>query len=112
MLEEFLDSNVSLFTDDYVFLAIDVEEMEHGAATAERLRKSNSGGIPWMVILDSDGNELINADGPNGNIGCPIGKQEQEYFLHMIRQTIQHAPADRVDKIAQALAEFAKKHGG
>ena len=32
-------------------------------------------GIPWMVILDTDGKELISSDGPKGNIGYPAHAQ-------------------------------------
>ena len=37
--------------------------MELGQDVAKTLRKSRSGGIPWMVILDGNGKELISSDG-------------------------------------------------
>lgn len=108
MLEEFLDTNAQLFADDYIVLKIDVEEMEHGEEIGKQLRGERTGGIPWIVILDGEGTELITSDGPNGNVGCPITVDECAYFVTMIEQTIQHAPAERAKEIADALDAFAK----
>ena len=109
MLEEFLDSNTALFADDYLVLKIDIEEMEHGGDVARSLRRKQTGGIPWITILDGEGKELITSDGPDGNIGCPIAEKECAYFVSMIARTIQHAPHDRVAEIAEALDAFAHK---
>ena len=109
MLEEFLDTNANLFTDDYLVLKIDVEKMKHGDETGKRLRGDRSGGIPWITILDGDGTELLTSDGPSGNIGCPITEEECAYFVRMIEKTMQHAPEGRVAEIAKALDEYAQK---
>lgn len=109
MLEEFLDSNATLFADDYLVLKIDVSAMVHGSEIAQQLRGERTGGIPWITILDSAGEELVTSDGPRGNIGCPITKAECAYFVSMIQSTIQHAPEGRVAEIAVALDTFAQK---
>ena len=109
MLEEFLDTNANLFADDYLVLKIDIEKMKHGDETANRLRGGSSGGIPWITILDGDGVELVNSDGPSGNIGCPITIEECAYFVGMIEKTMQRAPEGRVAAIARALDEYASK---
>lgn len=108
MLEEFLDTNAALFADDYIVLKIDVEEMQHGDEIGKQLR-GDGGGIPWITIIDSEGAEIVNSDGPSGNIGCPISEDERAYFVTMIEKTIQHAPAGRVAEIAKALEEHAQK---
>ena len=59
MLEEFLDTNTSLFADDYLVLKIDIEKMQHGDETGKRLRGDRTGGIPWITILDANGTELV-----------------------------------------------------
>ena len=100
--------NRELFADDYLLLKIDVEAMELGDEVAKKLRGTRTGGIPWIVILDGDGAELISSDGPNGNIGCPITKDECAHFVTMITKTIQHAPAERVSDIQVALEAFAQ----
>ena len=108
MLEEFLDTNAGLFADDYLVLKIDTQKMEHGDETGKKLRGDRGGGIPWITILDGDGEELVTSDGPNGNIGCPITEEECAYFITMIEKTIQHAPKGRIAEIADALEEHAK----
>jgi hypothetical protein len=109
VLEEFLDTNARFFADDYLVLKIDVETMEGGEAVASRLRGARAGGIPWSVILDADGTELVTSDGPDGNIGCPVSEDECAYFVSMIERTIQHAPEGRVAEIRGALDEYAAK---
>ncbi len=109
MLEEFLDTNAGLFADDYLVLEIDVETMENGEATANRLRGERGGGIPWIAILDADGTELVTSDGPDGNIGCPVSEDECAYFVSMIETTIQRAPEGRIAEITKALDEYAAK---
>jgi hypothetical protein len=101
---------MALLTQDYVVIKIDTDEMEHGAEVAKRLRGQRDNGIPWMVVLDSEGNELISADGPNGNIGCPIVPEGIDHFMKMIQQTSQHADAEAHARLRAALEEFAKPH--
>lgn len=97
-----------MFADDYVFLKIDVEAMENGKETAMKLRGGEAGGIPWCVILDGNGKELANSDGPDGNVGCPITPEECAYFVSMIEKTVQNSPDGRVKEITDALEMFAK----
>ena len=68
--------------------------MPHGEEVAKRLRGSRSGGIPWMVILDADGAELVTSDGPGGNVGCPVTKQEARWFFSMLTSTRQRLEDD------------------
>ena len=59
--------------------------MIKGKEVVAKLRKGKSGGIPWMVILDKNGKELITSDGPDGNVGCPVKPKERKWFTHMIK---------------------------
>ena len=90
-----------------MLLKIDVQEMENGAGVAARLRGQEGGGIPWMTILDGEGTELANSDGPNGNIGCPISEQECGWFTEMIRKSAVNDPEETASGIAAALEEYA-----
>ena len=110
MLEEFLKENADLFAADYVILKIDTQNMENGKTVANRLDKGRGGGIPWMVILDSDGTELASSFGPDGNIGYPIASEEISYFVSMIDQTRRKISPEGVAKIAEALEANALKH--
>ena len=99
MLEEFLDTNSALFADDYVGLKIDVEQMAHGSDVAKQRRLDRDGGIPWIVVLDGDGQKLISSDGPGGNIGCPISEDECAFFVPTIGKTITKSSQKRIDEI-------------
>jgi len=76
------------------------------------LRGTEKGGIPWMTILDGSGKELVNADGPQGNVGCPVAPHEREWFMQMIRTSSVHLAGSEIDAIETALAAYAKTLGG
>ena len=83
--------------------------MTNGKEVASRLRGTDRGGIPWMVILDSDAKALINADGPEGNIGCPVQPEERAHFIQMVEKTRDKITDDGVKTIAEELQKFADK---
>jgi hypothetical protein len=101
---------MSLLTPDYVVIKIDTDVMEHGAEVAKRLRGDRDNGIPWMVILDADGQELISADGPQGNIGCPIDPDGIVHFMNMLEQTSRHSGPETRAQLRAALEEFARPY--
>jgi len=78
------------FAADYVTVMIDQERMTGGEELAAELRGGKGGGIPWMVILDGEGEPKITSDGPRGNVGCPARPHEIDYFLEMLDATRQH----------------------
>lgn len=75
---------------DFVVVMIDTDRMTSGAELAQRLRKSETGGIPWTAILNAEGTPLVTSDGPEGNCGCPVDAHEIDHFLTMIDTTRQH----------------------
>ncbi len=96
---------------DYIDLKIDTDRHLNGAVVAERLRGDRKGGIPWMVIIDETGNELITSDGPKGNCGCPVAPHEIEWFMTMIKKTARTLNDEQVATIEGELKAFAKKLG-
>ncbi len=75
---------------------IDVDRDTNGKAINERLKGKRQGGLPWMVILDADGKELVSSNRPNGrNIGGPRSVEECAWFGVMMRRT-------RGDKVSEA----------
>ena len=89
-----------------MLLKIDVDEMEQGMAVAESLGGSSKG-LPWMTILDASGEELINSDGPSGNVGCPVTESERAYFITMLEKTVQRTSKEGLAKLATALEAYA-----
>ncbi len=109
VLEDMFQQNAALFQPDYLIVKIDVDEMEHGQEVQAKLYGSQRSDIPWMAILDSDGHELINCDGPRGNIGCPFTAEERAYFMQMIDTTAQHSSPEQRSQIAAGVQAFAEK---
>lgn len=109
MLEEFLDKSQQHLDSDYVVVKIDIQNMAHGEEVAKRIRRITEGGIPWMVILKANGDELVTSDGPMGNIGYPFQPAEVEHFMSMLKATSKRTTADQMAAIAEALSENAKR---
>jgi len=93
-----------------VELKIDTERHLHGAEVASELRGERSGGIPWMLITDSSGAELVTSDGPQGNVGCPVMPHETEWFLSMLDRTRQRLSDEELAALGTYLEEFALQY--
>ena len=109
MLEEFLDKHHQHFDSDFVVVKIDTDQMDHGKEVASRIRKDPSGGIPWMVILNSQGEEQVTSDGPNGNIGYPYQPAEIDHFMEMLTKTAKRSTPEQLAAIKDQLTADAKK---
>jgi hypothetical protein len=87
--------------------------MQNGKQAATKLGHGANSGLPWITILDSAGDEIINSDGPQGNIGCPITEKECGYFMTMIEQSKQRLTKQQTTDLATALdAYVAPKRRG
>ncbi len=114
MLEEFLGRPkvAPLLAKDYVDVMIDTDRMTGGKEVMERLKGERSGGLPWMIVLDADGKELItsNLEEGGGNIGAPAQPNEIAHYMTMLRRTKQHLTDDELAVIEADLNEFAKPY--
>jgi uncharacterized protein YyaL (SSP411 family) len=104
-LATYLDRHRSLIEKDYVWIKID-RRFAHGEAVIEKLRPKAEGGVPWMVILDSDGKPLITSDGPRGNFGYPGDIKDRPHFAKMWRTTARRLSEAEIDIL---LADVLKK---
>lgn len=68
-------------------MKIDTDRMPKGEAVGNRLTQGKRTGMPWLVILDGAGQELVTSTGPNGNIGCPVTEEEAAWFFQMLAKT-------------------------
>ena len=100
----------ALLERDYVELKIDTERHLNGEKVAKELRGERTGGIPWIVITDASGSELVSSDGPSGNIGCPVQPHETEWFLTMLDRTRRNLNDDQLAVLEAALEDFAKAY--
>jgi len=97
-----------LLARDWIDVKIDTDRMANGEAVAKKLRGDRSGGIPWMVILDADGVELVASDAPEGNVGCPVTVAEAKWFFSMLQTTRQRLKDDELDALRVEHEAFAE----
>lgn len=83
--------------------------MTNGKDVARRIRASDKGGIPWIVILDPEGEALITSDGPKGNIGCPVKPEERSHFMHMIEKTARQISKEDLSSLKDLLDTFGEE---
>ncbi|MEX2093662.1 MAG: carboxypeptidase regulatory-like domain-containing protein [Pirellulales bacterium] len=102
VLARFLDDQRDIFKKEFVYLKLD-SRLGNGQAVIDRVRPDANGGIPWFVILDADGNELINSDGPSGNIGYPGEPEGQVHFEKMLRTAPRHITDEEIKSLVAAL---------
>lgn len=122
-LEEFFSEVSPILSEHFVVAKINYDVMQHGDEVHFRYRPDDGpeGGpkgrhIPWMAILDDDGNVLKTSDGPDGTIGLPQGSnRDRKYFFQMIRTAspdLTKQEIDEMEQAAKALHEriWAKPH--
>ena len=114
MLEEFLgrEKVAPIYHKGWVDLMIDTQRDKGGQALNDKLKRNRSGGLPWLVILDTEGKELVtsNAKDGGGNIGSPVSKAECAWFLEMLSQTQSKTGEDELAVLASELEKHASKH--
>ncbi len=91
---------------DYIWVKMDhrwIGAME----IMEELRGKAEGGIPWMVILDSQGNKLATSNLPvsGANIGFPSEPEGQVHFANMLKATRQRMTDRDIEDLISAATE-------
>ncbi len=102
LLSRYLDGKHDLVAKDYVYLKLD-SRMPNGPELIAELRKGREGGIPWMVILVADGQELISGDSEEGNIGYPGSEVGSAHFEKMLRETRRRLTDDELSELLSEL---------
>ena len=112
MLEEFLgrEDVAPILARGWVDVMIDVDRDTDGKALNERLQKGRPGGLPWMVVLDGEGRELVtsNAEPNDRNIGGPVADWECAWFVEMLKRSAgDKVTAEQIAAVAADLEEYA-----
>ncbi len=108
-MSRFLDQHKAIIDQDFIVLKMFRERYANGGQVMDKVRKDNSGGIPWVAILDAQGNVLASSNDAEGkNIGFPYETAGIEHFLKMLSSTGQRITPDQVQQLRQALVERAK----
>ena len=124
MLEEFLGKKEihALLSKDFVEVMISEDKMPGGKETSNALRKGIRGGVSWFVFLNPEeavlkeidgtwkrrkASVLATADGPDGNVGCPMIPVERNHFLECLRTARIQLTDAEIDRIGLILHKFA-----
>jgi thioredoxin-related protein len=92
---------------DFLVLKVDIDRMTAGKDVMKRFRGQAPGGIPWYVILDSNGKSLGTADAPGQNIGYPLEPKEIDAFLGLLKGQCRHIEAGQLERLRHSLEEAA-----
>ena len=98
----------ALIAKDYLDLKIDTERMIGGQAMLDEYCKKPDG-IPWIVILDSEGKPLVNSTSSMGNIGYPAEPHEISHFMSMLKQTARKMNQVDLDQIEATFKNAAEQ---
>lgn len=104
VLSRYLDDHHELFDKEFTYVKLD-DRWAHGAEVIQRVRPKQEGGIPWMVILDENGEPLITSDGPDGNIGYPGEPEGAVHFEKMLRTGTKHLTDDDIAALVKPLGK-------
>ena len=97
---------------DFVDVKIDVDRTIGGKELLARYRTPDRGGIPWFVILDTDGKPLIDSTGPDGNVGFPVQPQEIAYFRTMLEKGARKMSDKEIETLTTSLEKKETPAGG
>ena len=84
--------------------------MTGGQQLGEELQQGRAGGLPWLVILDANGKELVSSNNEEGrNIGSPAADWEVAHFMKMMRETRQHMSDNDIAGLEKDLKVHAER---
>jgi uncharacterized protein YyaL (SSP411 family) len=108
VLSRYLNDHHDLIEKEFTYVKLD-DRLANGLEVIKRVRPVQTGGIPWMVILDADGKPLITSDAPQGgNIGYPGEPEGQAYFEKMLRTGSKQLTDAEIKTLISALAKDNK----
>jgi hypothetical protein len=106
LLTRYLMRNRETLERQFVFLHIDSLRMEHGDEVTKPYHRTPYQGIPWIVVLDSDGKALGDSEGPQSdNFGYPSSPAGVDRFFKLIADT---APSLTAEELATLRADFSR----
>lgn len=105
LLSRYLDRNKEILGRHFVFLQIDSLRLDNGDKVMKPFHRTANQGIPWVVILDADGNSLGDSEGPDGkNFGFPSAPDGIDRFMQLLATTAPGLAADQLQLLRNDLA--------
>jgi len=103
LLSRFLDKQRGIWEKDYVWVKMD-HRWTDAIEIMREMRQGAEGGIPWLAILDSEGQVLVTSNGPDrSNIGFPSGPSGQAHFRQMLERTAISLSREEINTLVEAL---------
>lgn len=105
MLSQWLVRNRQ-WEGDYVWV-----KMDHRWTGTEEimreLRGDAAGGIPWIAILDAEGNKLATSNEPDSgaNVGFPEDEAGQRHFRRMLETTCQRMTPAEITELLESASD-------
>jgi thiol:disulfide interchange protein len=101
----------SVLGKDFIDVKIDIDRMTGAKEVLTRYNADAKGGIPWFVFLDGKGKEIVNSDGPKGNIGFPGNEDEIAYFVTMLQKGKKRLTEKDVEQLRKSLMPPVENQG-
>lgn len=96
-----------VFQTAFVPVKIDVDRMTGGKEMDKSYRGEREGGIPFFVVIGSDGRVLADSFAAGGNVGFPAQPEEIAHFVEVLKKT-SGLSADKIAMLENNLKENAK----
>lgn len=109
VLANFLQAHRTRLETDFVDVKIDTMRMLKADSALAQFEAKTQGGVPWFVILDSNGKELASSIGDKGNIGYPYQPEEIQHFISVLRDTRQRLSDDDLADLEADLTKFREE---
>jgi len=93
----------ALLGKEFVDVKIDTERTAGGQAMLDSMSGGKSGGIPWFLLVDETGKEIINSSGPKGNMGFPSESAEVDHFEVMLKKAAKNLTTEEIGTIVGSL---------
>ncbi|TWU45696.1 Bacterial Ig-like domain (group 1) [Novipirellula aureliae] len=103
LLTRFLNANRE-WEKDYILVKMD-HRLGGARELMKEIRDGAEGGIPWLAILDTEGEKLItsNESESGDNVGYPSSESGQKHFFKMINETRQRMTEEEVEAFVEKL---------
>ncbi len=103
-----LDDVAPVLAKEFVTLKLDFDRAK-GAKDIETRLAGKTQGLPWFAILGPDGEPIVTATGPKGNVGMPWQPHEVDHFQTMLVKAKRHLSDAEIAALIASIKEFRTK---
>jgi hypothetical protein len=86
-----------------VLIRIDGTNDLNAAQVSQVITGGKEGGIPFYAVFDPAGKQLIDSQGPTGNIGYPTDDEDKRHLRRMLTETRQRLTDPEIDELIESL---------